>query len=70
MESRERIIEEIKGKEIHHQNTIPWDNRPENIKPVNPKEHKEIHKNGEWVIKNNEPKLVKSGKSIFERATE
>lgn len=66
----EHGLDAVKDKEIHHQNTIPWDNRPENLKPVSPEEHKEIHRNGEWVIKDNEPKLVRTQRAIFERATE
>lgn len=35
--------------EVHHKNTIQWDNRPENIELVSRKEHNEIHTADEWV---------------------
>lgn len=63
-------IDVIKGKEIHHKNKIQWDNRSDNIVPVTPEEHKKIHTNGEWVIENNEPQLVRTKRGIFERAIE
>jgi DNA-binding CsgD family transcriptional regulator len=31
------------GYHIHHENRIPWDNRPENISVVTPSEHAVIH---------------------------
>jgi len=36
--------DEVAGKRIHHKNHIPWDNRPENIEPLNRKEHQGRHK--------------------------
>jgi hypothetical protein len=36
-------IDEVKNKEIHHKNGIPWDNRPNNIIPVTSKQHRKIH---------------------------
>jgi len=36
-------IEAVKGKEVHHRNDLPWDNRPENLKPMSVKEHNEEH---------------------------
>jgi len=36
-------LDEIAGKDIHHKNNIPWDNRPENIKPMSPSEHRSHH---------------------------
>ncbi len=36
-------FEELKGKDIHHKNRIPWDNRPENIELVTTEEHMRRH---------------------------
>lgn len=36
-------IEEVKGKHVHHKNGIPWDNRPDNIVPLDPEEHHSLH---------------------------
>ncbi|WP_323192434.1 helix-turn-helix domain-containing protein [Halostella sp. PRR32] len=43
-------LSEIEGKDIHHKNQIPWDNRPENIEPVTRSEHinKHIDSEYEW----------------------
>lgn len=36
-------LEAVDGKDIHHENDIPWDNRPENLTPVTKSEHRKIH---------------------------
>lgn len=36
-------FDEVAGKDIHHKNHIPWDNRPSNLVPMNETEHGEIH---------------------------
>jgi transposase-like protein len=36
-------IEAVKDKHIHHENQIPWDNRPENIEPLTASEHMSLH---------------------------
>jgi DNA-binding XRE family transcriptional regulator len=37
----------VVGKDIHHKNEIPWDNRPENITPMDKAEHIGHHHRGE-----------------------
>lgn len=37
-------FEAVKDKHIHHENGIPWDNRPDNIEPLTPKQHMQKHK--------------------------
>lgn len=39
----EHDIESLKGKEVHHKNGIPWDNRPENLEVVTKAEHSAKH---------------------------
>ncbi|NWM54968.1 hypothetical protein GY652_27320, partial [Escherichia coli] len=29
----------VAGKQVHHKNEIPWDNRPENLEPLSDEEH-------------------------------
>ena len=41
----EHGIEVVSGKQIHHCNHVRWDNRPENLRPVNPSEHGKLHGN-------------------------
>lgn len=36
----------VKGKETHHKNGIPWDNRPSNIEILGASEHVSKHKRG------------------------
>lgn len=37
----------VVDKHIHHKNEIPWDNRPENITPMENSEHIGLHHRGE-----------------------
>lgn len=39
-------IDGVRDKHIHHKNEIKWDNRPNNIEPLSPKEHMEKHSGG------------------------
>lgn len=36
-------LEALKGKKVHHENEIPWDNRPENLELLTTKEHRRKH---------------------------
>lgn len=36
-------FEVVSGKDIHHINDVPWDNRPDNLLPVTKSEHLQIH---------------------------
>lgn len=38
-------FDEVSGKDVHHKNRIPWDNRPENIELLSKKEHGRLHSN-------------------------
>jgi hypothetical protein len=38
-------FDEVSGKVIHHDNRIPWDNRPDNLKPMTDSNHKAKHAN-------------------------
>lgn len=38
-------LSEIAGKQVHHQNGIPWDNRPDNLELKTPAEHGKYHAN-------------------------
>lgn len=35
--------DEVVGKDVHHENHIPWDNRPSNISVLNRSEHAKLH---------------------------
>jgi len=39
----EHDLDDLNGKEIHHQNHIPWDNRVENLELLTPSEHASYH---------------------------
>lgn len=36
-------FDEVGGKVVHHQNGIPWDNRPDNIELMDNSEHARMH---------------------------
>lgn len=36
-------------KEIHHRNTVPWDNRQENIELIDRGRHQSLHMEGDWI---------------------
>lgn len=36
-------VDAVKGKEVHHINRIPWDNRPGNLRLMRGSEHKKHH---------------------------
>lgn len=38
-------FDEVVGKDVHHKNRIPWDNRPENIELLTKEEHGRLHSN-------------------------
>lgn len=38
-------IEAVKGKDVHHKNGIPWDNRPDNLELMTHGEHSTHHNN-------------------------
>ena len=40
-------LDAVVGKDVHHENGIPWDNRPENITPMSRREHTAHHHRGE-----------------------
>jgi predicted transcriptional regulator len=61
-------FESVKDMDVHHLNTIPWDNRPENLELLTQKEHGTIAKKGRWVIENGEPKLRHFDGTITELA--
>jgi len=41
-------FEAVAGKDVHHKNHIPWDNRPENIEVLSPEEHGLYHARERW----------------------
>lgn len=38
----------VADMDVHHKNGIPWDNRPENVVPVDSLEHASYHSNQRW----------------------
>ena len=42
------LIDALKGKVVHHENGIPWDNRPENLETMSPEKHRKIHAQEQW----------------------
>lgn len=40
-------LEAVAGNDIHHKNGIPWDNREENVEPLDHAEHTSLHRRGE-----------------------
>jgi len=36
-------LDPVKGKVIHHQSRIPWDNREENLSVMSDRQHKSLH---------------------------
>jgi len=42
-------LDAIRGKVIHHQNNIPWDNRPDNLELLSHEEHAQHHHETETV---------------------
>jgi hypothetical protein len=53
----EHGIEAVEKYDIHHLNTTPWDNRPENLCLVEDSSDKEFAKRGYWKLVNGEPQL-------------
>lgn len=41
-------FDSIQGREVHHRNNIPWDNRFENIELIEKSDHGEMHANERW----------------------
>jgi hypothetical protein len=35
--------EAVVGKDVHHVSGIPWDNREDNLEPLDPSEHRRRH---------------------------
>ena len=33
----------VAGRDVHHKNGVPWDNRPANLEPMDPSEHRRLH---------------------------
>jgi len=42
-------LDAVRGMDVHHQNNIPWDNRPENLELLTKAEHSQEHKSTEMV---------------------
>lgn len=43
----EHGFDAVKGNDVHHQNEIPWDNRPDNIELLSREDHAGHHNRGE-----------------------
>ena len=41
----EHGFDAVASNHVHHKNSIPWDNRPENLKVMDPKDHQKLHYN-------------------------
>ncbi|WP_394297586.1 HNH endonuclease [Halorubrum sp. BV1] len=41
-------FDSVHNMDVHHQNGIPWDNRPENIELISKEEHDRHHANERW----------------------
>lgn len=39
----EHGFDAVADSEVHHKNGVGWDNRPDNIEPLTPKEHRQRH---------------------------
>jgi len=42
-------LDAVRGKEVHHQDNIPWDNRPDNLELLTKAEHRREHEGTEMV---------------------
>lgn len=40
---RDHDLDELDGMHVHHENRIPWDNRPDNLQLIEPGEHTKLH---------------------------
>jgi len=45
-------LDAVCGKEVHHKNGIPWDNRPANIEPLTNSKHQKAHGDNRDAWKN------------------
>jgi transposase-like protein len=44
----DRELDELKGRDVHHPNGIPWDNRPSNIAVIDSEMHGRISAKSRW----------------------
>ncbi|WP_434521321.1 HNH endonuclease [Halorubrum sp. AS12] len=51
-------IDQVKGKHVHHKNSIPWDNRHENLEPLTPSEHSKRHLSDDYIRRDEEGRLT------------
>jgi len=49
-------FDEVVGKDVHHKNNIPWDNREENLEPMTPSEHMEHH--AKYIERNEQGEII------------
>lgn len=61
-------IDAVKENDVHHLNTISWDNRPENISLTENASEKTFSKRGYWKMVNGEPQRHIFGGTIKELA--